>query len=357
MKPLILALAYVGATYAQCTLTNTYDLGPGTDGNQATGTGPFHLTATNSTFSYVGFIPGGSVTFAQLTSLSATFTSNSGGSGGGTPRLSISLNDHGTPKSLYIYLGNPPNYVDNDAALNTYSNRNLIGNNDAGRYDDSHFAGGSPYTTYSNALALLGSLPVLEIYYVTDTFGNFPSRDETLQAINMTGPCPADALQVAYAANLGSGDSFVNITNSGTKGNICVNVYVFDPSEEMVACCACPVTPNALVSLSVQDDLIDNAFTPVKPLSVVIDLLASAGITCDPGLVGPNLVSGLKAWGTTLHAVGTKFAVTENDFLTAPVNSAQLLHFSAFCGFIENNGSGYGICKPCRTGGLGGAKR
>jgi len=357
--------------YAQCTISGTYDLGDGTDGNQATGgpAGPFHLTATRDattgaplTFSYVGLIPNQPITFAQLTTLSATFTSNSGGSGGGTPRFSVELNDNGIPRNLHIFLGNSPNFTDSDAVLNGYSNMNLIGNNDPGRYDDSQFAGGSPFTTYANALALVGSLPVLEIFYVTDTFGtgtHFPDRDETLFSINLAGPCPADALQVRYASNLQKGDSIINITNTGSTGNLCVNVYAFDPSEEMIACCACLVTPNALQSISVQGDLIANPISPVTPSAVVIDLVASnATSTCDPAQVGSNLASGLRAWGTTLHALpDATYGVTEEDFLTSPSNPPEITHLSAFCGFIESNGSGFGICKSCRAGGLGGAKR
>jgi hypothetical protein len=81
--------------------------------------------------------------------------------------------------------------------------------------------------------------------------------------------------QIGYAANLNIGDSVVNISNDGFDGgfypntlgagNICVNVYTFDPSEEEVSCCACLVTPNALVSLSAKNDLINNVLTPAIP--------------------------------------------------------------------------------------------
>jgi len=96
-------------------------------------------------------------TFGQLTNLFATFTSNSGGSGGGTPRLAVDLLDNtNTVHGLLIYLGNSPSFTDTDAVLNTWSGVNLIGNNDAGRYDTSAFTGGSPFTTYASALALVG---------------------------------------------------------------------------------------------------------------------------------------------------------------------------------------------------------
>jgi len=89
---------------------------------------------------------------------------------------------------------------------------------------------------------------------------------------------PADVFQIRYASNLNKGDSFVNITNSGSflGENTCANVYTFDPSEEMVSCCSCLVTPNALVSLSVQGDPISNTLSPSTPTSVVIELVATA---------------------------------------------------------------------------------
>ena len=48
-----------------------------------------------------------------------------------------------------------------------------------------------------------------------------------------------DFFQVRYASNLNKGDSYVNITNTGSDDgtvrgdgdNICVNVYTFDPRK------------------------------------------------------------------------------------------------------------------------------
>lgn len=130
----------------------------------------------------------------------------------------------------------------------------------------------------------------------------------------------------------------------------------------MVACCSCPVTPDALQSLSVQQDLISNTLSPSTPQSVVIKVLASLpGPSCDPtSLTLSILEPGLRAWGTKLHALPgspTTYGLTETGFLSGGLSPEELTHLTSFCGFVESNGSGFGICKSCRAGGLGGAKQ
>ena len=176
-------------------------------------------------------------------------------------------------------------------------------------------------------------------------------------------PITADSpFQVRYAANVGpntAGDSVVNITNTGASGgNICVNVYTFSPDEQEISCCSCIVTPNALVSLSVKNDLISNTLTPAIPGSVVVKLLATTGGACNAASPGA-LAVGMAAWGTTVHLepYAPAPAVTETAFTPATPGEAELVRIAALCGFIQGNGSGYGICRSCRSGGLGSAKR
>jgi hypothetical protein len=182
-------------------------------------------------------------------------------------------------------------------------------------------------------------------------------------------------LQVRYASNLPIGDSVINITNTGASstvafpvqnGNICVNVYTFSPDEQLVSCCSCLVTPNGLASLSTRSDLISNTLTPGVPTSVVIKLLASNGTTaasCNASTVGTGtntLATGMAAWGTTIHALpitpgspATTYGVTETAFTPASISVADVTRFTTLCGFIQINGSGFGICRSCRLGGLG----
>ncbi|HEX2828701.1 MAG TPA: PEP-CTERM sorting domain-containing protein [Burkholderiales bacterium] len=167
-------------------ITGTYE----TFGNATptgVGPGPWTLTSTPSTFSGVFLNPDQTFTFAQLTSFSATFSSLSGGSGGGSPRLFVEI-DTDNNRSTYngavqILLGNSPSFADSDAALNAYSNVNLIGNNDPGRYDLSQL-GGSATTDYAAALALVGGIQVQGFDFVTDTFTPLADRSLTLTSLN-----------------------------------------------------------------------------------------------------------------------------------------------------------------------------
>lgn len=184
---------------------------------------------------------------------------------------------------------------------------------------------------------------------------------------------PESIFLVRYASNLAVGDSVVDITNTGgaattafpINGNICANVYVFSPDEQLISCCSCPITPNGLVSLSARNDLINNTLTPGVPTSIVIKLLATSGPACNAATAGTGtntFAPGIAAWGTTIHALpvtpatpATTYGTTETAFTRATLSVAEVNRLTGLCGFIQTNGSGFGICRSCRLGGLGGA--
>jgi hypothetical protein len=169
-----------------------------------------------------------------------------------------------------------------------------------------------------------------------------------------------DAFQIRYAANLNLGDSVVNIVNAGSidgtspGGDICANVYVFNPNEEPIACCYCRVTPNGLKSLSVNKDLNNNPIFPEHFDSLVIKLYATVpvGGACNaaaPGAAAP----GLRAWGTTLHPAPGYTALTETAFSQASLSAGELGKLTSICSFIQSFGTGHGVCNnACATGGL-----
>jgi len=172
----------------------------------------------------------------------------------------------------------------------------------------------------------------------------------------------SDVFQIKYAANLNIGDSFVDFTNSGAtvangvSRNLCINLYTFDPAEELISCCTCSVTPNGLVSLSIMKSLISNPLTPAVPTSVVIKAIATADATCNAATAAA-FAHGLVAWGTTLHqntsTAAASYSVTETAFSQADLSAAEFVHITSTCGFIQSDGSGFGICKGCAAGGLG----
>jgi hypothetical protein len=182
--------------------------------------------------------------------------------------------------------------------------------------------------------------------------------------------------QVRYAANLNIGESYIDITNTGTNGasllgpgigaaagNICVNVYAFDPSEELVSCCSCLVTPDQTVNLGVVADLTAKTLTGVVPTSVTVKLVSSLAATagCNnsaAGVTSATLASGLAAYGTTLHGTPTagRYATTETEFSQQILSLSELASITGRCAAIIGNASGFGICTSCRSGALGGQK-
>ena len=188
--------------------------------------------------------------------------------------------------------------------------------------------------------------------------------------------------QIRYAANLTSGDSVINLTNTGRNGaalngpgfggaagNICVNVYAFSPDEQLVSCCSCLITPNGLASLSVNNDLVSNTLTGVRPNSIVVKLIntlagpTATGTSCTNSAALVNeaafpIAGGMLAWGTTVHAgaAAGSFATTETAFIPATLSAGELASVKNRCTNIIGNGSTFGICRSCRAGGLGSAR-
>jgi hypothetical protein len=183
-------------------------------------------------------------------------------------------------------------------------------------------------------------------------------------AVNADRP---DAFQVRYYANLSAGDGALNLTNAGVMGgldpggDICANVYVFAQDQQLAACCACPLTPNHLRTLSVQKDLISNLLTPGVPTAITVAIATTleTGGLCDGASVqASQLVPGLRAWGTTLHALpGGAYGITETEFSPVLLGASELTKLTQYCGFIEAIGSGYGICNSCRDGAAGAEKQ
>jgi hypothetical protein len=173
-----------------------------------------------------------------------------------------------------------------------------------------------------------------------------------------------DTYQVRHFT-LDSGDGIINITNAGTldgtdkTGSICVNVYAFAPTEEIVSCCACRVTPNGLVSLSLKNDIMNNTlYAAFVQNSVTVALFATAAGSgaCNAATqpTPTNLARGMKAWATTLHTLSVQGSQpfrghSETPFAPAEFSVTEYQKLTSYCNFIQLIYSGRGQCKSCST--------
>jgi hypothetical protein len=206
----------------------------------------------------------------------------------------------------------------------------------------------------------------------TGTFTSVGSVSVNISSISFVVLVPKDSYQVRYVSNLSVGDSFINFSNSGASstlagipaaqnGDICANIYAYSPDEQLVSCCSCNVTPNALNSLSAKNDLASNTLTPIIPSALVVKVLVTAGgsactASSAASVTKGQLASGFLGWASTLHALpgSGSYGTTETPFaVPSKLSDAELTRMTQLCAFIRSNGSGYGICKSCRVGGLG----
>jgi len=164
----------------------------------------------------------------------------------------------------------------------------------------------------------------------------------------------SDTLKVDYFANAhttGAPDATERILNPGTStvgaGNLCADIYVFDANEELSECCSCIITPDGLLTLSVNNDLTGDPLTGVVLSTGVIKVVsalttwAGGAPTC-PIPVKPAPAATLRAWVT--HIQNGSFALTESGSPDAGLSPAELGRLGSQCNSIRKVGSGKGIC-------------
>jgi hypothetical protein len=133
------------------------------------GLGPFAFesigsdTNTDNDFSFLSFTPSTSVTFNDITQLSAVYAFTLGDCHGGSLRWSVRTS---ATQSLFIYYGDYPNFT--DCTTHSQSNTNIIGLSDL-RYDTSQYPGGTFYDTYAHAQILIGTTPIIRASLVLDS--------------------------------------------------------------------------------------------------------------------------------------------------------------------------------------------
>jgi hypothetical protein len=174
LKLPLLALALAAAPAGAVTLTGSY-----TTGGATTGTGPWTLTSTDSTFSVLRFVFDTPISFGDMTSLSVDYVNNLGGIGGGAPRIAM-ITSGG---NFEINFGPAGSFV--DPTLGAGNTGNLLALTDVGRYNLSGI-GGSQYTDRTAALSLASGFNVLRASLILDSFGG-NNRNFTINGISAEG--------------------------------------------------------------------------------------------------------------------------------------------------------------------------
>jgi len=145
---------------------------------------------------------------------------------------------------------------------------------------------------------------------------------------------------VTYFSNANTAnapDATVRAVNDGdfAGGNLYASIYVFDDSEELTECCSCLITPDGLLSESVNKNLTANPLTGIKPTRGVIKIISSSEYTGAPGF-NPNILNpGIRAWATHIQKSNATWAVTETPLADSNLaaNGTELGLLQELCYF------------------------
>jgi hypothetical protein len=150
------------------------------------------------------------------------------------------------------------------------------------------------------------------------------------------------------AAHKSGIDSSLQLINPGVvPGDLCAMVYVFDQYQVLSECCGCSISDSGLRTLSVLQDLTANPLTGKKPQGGVIMVVPSnpgPNAQCDAG--GGSTPNGvILGWDSNPQALpDSAFQTTETSSLLVPLSNVEAAVLVSECSFVEQAGSGKGIC-------------
>ena len=162
-----------------------------------------------------------------------------------------------------------------------------------------------------------------------------------------------DVYAVSHFSNAhvtGAPDGVLRVVNDGTlsdaspAGDLCASIYVFDSTEELNECCSCRVTPNGILSLSVNTNLTSNTLTGRLPKRGVIKVVSSklSGGSCDARVVAPQ--TGIRGWVTHVQRGTSTYALTEEELLDSTYGSSESADLAEDCTVLVELGTGQGVC-------------
>jgi hypothetical protein len=172
-------------------------------------------------------------------------------------------------------------------------------------------------------------------------------------AQTVVAPSPYRVDYFANASSSGSSAATLRLDNDGaaSDANLCADIYVFNANEEISECCSCLETPDDLLTLNVNTNLLSNPANGIPTYNGVIKVVAAATA---PGNACPlpthiTLVTNaeIQGWGTHIQANGS---TTETNSQVSYLSSAEESHLAKLCGAIQAVDSGTGVCNCTGAG-------
>jgi len=139
------------------------------------------------------------------------------------------------------------------------------------------------------------------------------------------------------ARTAGAADETVRIINDGdTGGNLWASFYVFDDSQELQECCSCSITPDGILSESVNNELLAN------PLTGVVNHVGVIKVIGFNGSGAPT--AGLHGTATHAQKNGAAYVLTETPLADSNLISSEQTMLQNLCSYALELGSGHGSC-------------
>jgi hypothetical protein len=163
--------------------------------------------------------------------------------------------------------------------------------------------------------------------------------------------------RVDYFANAqtsGAPDATLRLDNDGSaaEASLCADIYVFNANEEITECCSCLETPDDLLTLNVNTNLLNNPANGIAVDSGVIKIVAAATLPGNKCPLYPSTittVTGAEIQGWATH-VQNNLTLTETNSQVSNLSSAESKHLAGLCGAVQAADSGSGLCNCTGAG-------
>jgi hypothetical protein len=167
-----------------------------------------------------------------------------------------------------------------------------------------------------------------------------------------SGQSPYRVDYFANANTTGAPDATLRLDNDGSAADLdlCADIFVFNTNEEISECCSCLETPDDLLTLDININLLSNPANGLAVSSGVIKIVAAATTSgwC-PFPAQITLVRDAEIQGWATHAQNDT-TLTEAPSQASNLSSAEVKKLTRLCGAILATESGTGVCNCTGAG-------